>query len=204
MADLTCRDPAVMENTLRGFLKKNERVLICLPEEQGDALGQMVRRCGAIPVFWGQDHRWKTLLKIAFSQRCGTVIGNANVVLGLSKLAKRVGTPLHIRSAVLTGFTPDGWMVETIQKGLDCVIQACWTREAPKDEDPAVDALRLELRRWTTILDFRLTRGIGGLSLEMTVFPGEKLPKLPTLGKLVIREWEPDLDEPFALEYLGK
>ncbi len=198
---LMTMDPVVLEERLHSFLKKKERVLICFPEGKEYGVCELVEKCGAIPVRWGVDTRWKKLLQIGFSQRCGSVIGPASVVLGLSKLAKRMGTPLHIRNAVLVGQAPDEWMVETIQTGLDCKVQCVWGQER-REEDPAVEALRRELRRWTTILDFRLNRGTGGLALEMIVFPGEKLPKLPTLAKLVIREWDPDQDEPFAVEYL--
>ncbi len=195
------KDPQVLEDILRSFLKRRERVLLCFPEGKEHGLPEFVERCGAVPVPWGRDTRWKTLLQTGFAQRCGTVIGPASIVLGLSKLAKRMGTPLHIRNAILVGRQPDAWMVETIQTGLDCTVRCVWGQEKA-EESGAVEQLRRELRRWTTILDFRLERGTGGLALEMVVFPGEKLPRLPTLGKLVIREWDPDQDAPFAVESL--
>ncbi len=191
-------DPGELEEILRSFLKRKERVLLCFPEGKEHGLPEFVEHCGAIPVSWGKDTRWKTLLHIGFAQRCGTVIGPASIVLGLSKLAKRMGTPLHIRNAILVGKKPDAWMVETIQTGLDCTVRCAWGQEEA-EESSAVEQLRRELRRWTTILDFRLERGSGGLALEMVVFPGEKLPKLPTLGKLVIREFDPDREIPFGV-----
>ena len=39
--------------------------------------------------------------------------------------------------------------------------------------------------------------GIYGLELEIVKFPGEKLPKLPDCAKLILRSWNPELDEPF-------
>ena len=35
-----------------------------------------------------------------------------------------------------------------------------------------------------------------GLSLELVTFPGEKLPKLPSFGRLVVRDWDADRDMP--------
>ena len=60
------------------------------------------------------------------------------------------------------------------------------------------DVLNLyqELHSWTSILDCKVTKGSYGLELELVVFPGEKLPKLPTCAKLVIRPWDPDMDIP--------
>ena len=53
------------------------------------------------------------------------------------------------------------------------------------------------LQSWTSVLDCRVRKGGYGLELEIITFPGEKLPKLPTAAKLVIRPWDPDKDEPF-------
>ena len=53
------------------------------------------------------------------------------------------------------------------------------------------------LHSWTSVLDCRLKKGEFGLELEMIVFAGEKLPKLPSCAKQVIRPWDPKRDEPF-------
>lgn len=53
-----------------------------------------------------------------------------------------------------------------------------------------------QLHSWTSILDCRVVKGEYGLELELVVFPGEKLPKLPTCAKQVIRPWDPDKDVP--------
>ena len=60
------------------------------------------------------------------------------------------------------------------------------------------DLLKLgqELQSWTSVLDCRLNKGVYGLEIEMVVFPGEKLPKLPSAAKQVIRPWNPGEDEP--------
>ena len=62
-----------------------------------------------------------------------------------------------------------------------------------------LDELMQELHSWTSILDARLERGESGLEMELVVFPGQKLPKLPTCAKRLIRAWNPEEDEPFGL-----
>lgn len=63
--------------------------------------------------------------------------------------------------------------------------------------DLQLNSLTQELISWTSILDCRLRKGQYGLELELVVFPGEKLPKLPTAAKQVVRAWDPEKDEPF-------
>lgn len=61
------------------------------------------------------------------------------------------------------------------------------------------------LLTWSSILDYRVEYGESGTSLELVAFPGEPMPKLPSFAKLVIRDWNPSVDIPFALaEILGK
>ena len=56
-----------------------------------------------------------------------------------------------------------------------------------------------QLLRWSSILDCRVTRGDYGLELEIVTFPGEKLPKLPSCAKQVIRPWNPETEIPFSI-----
>ena len=68
-----------LEQVLSSFLRKNERVLLCYPgtwEPVGKAVAEKVERCGAVPVFWGRDFLWKTLLRKGFQFRCSTLIGS--------------------------------------------------------------------------------------------------------------------------------
>lgn len=67
-----------------------------------------------------------------------------------------------------------------------------------KSEDPDLVELGQQLQSWTSILDCRLNKGESGLEIEIVCFPGEKLPKLPTAAKLVVRPWNPKNDEPFG------
>ena len=61
------------------------------------------------------------------------------------------------------------------------------------------------LLTWSSILDYRVEYGEPGIALDLVVFPGEPLPKLPSCAKLVIRPWNPSEDIPFDLSgILGK
>ena len=44
-----------------------------------------------------------------------------------------------------------------------------------------------------------------GLEMEVVCFPGEKLPRMPSAAKLLIRPYNPKADEPFwvSLDLLG-
>ena len=62
--------------------------------------------------------------------------------------------------------------------------------------DLELDAITQSLINWTSVLDCRVRRSNYGVELELVVFPGEKLPKLPSAARQVIRAWDPDKDEP--------
>ena len=267
-----------MTEKIGKFLKKRERVLICLPGSFGSVgwvIGQAVERCEGVPTFLGADRRWKTMIRTAFASRCGTIVAEPLVLLGLSKLAKAMGIPLFIRNAILAGYPCMPWIREGIQRGLDCRTYGCfdpggvvagfishgertlwlrselfdaWTldRQGKRlpdgevgevvvslagdpeanvsiqflgrirhegdsisltemalgwDVEPDIAHLSGHLHRWTSILDCRVTRGDYGLEMEIVTFPGEKLPKLPSCAKQVVRPWEPESEIPFSLLY---
>ncbi len=265
------------------FLKRRERVLICLPDTYGSIgwiIGQAVERCEGVPIFLGEDRRWKTMIRTAFSSRCGTIVTEPLLLLGLSKLAKNMGVPLFVRNAILVGYPCMSWMRDGMERGLDCRTYGCfdpagvvagfvshdeqilWIRSDivdayTRDEqgnrlpdgesgevvlasrlDPAViiamghpgritrtsgkngeeiiglfdmsvgqklnpDIARLSghLHRWTSILDCKVTRGDYGLELEIVTFPGEKLPKLPSCARQVVRPWDPETEIPLYQVY---
>lgn len=276
------RTIAYLAEHLGRFLRKQERVLICFLEEGENSLSgvmkQAVLRCGAVPVLWEKDHRWKTLLQLAFFSKASAIIGSPLIVLGLSKLKRHSGTPLYIRRCITAGYPCPSWMIDGIVEGLDCEMGGCFTlgesgvvagfacghswgvhiREeeygadvvdaegnplpsgqtgeivlypksvprlrypmgevakletrtcrcgssAPRllemaagsTEDPDLARLGQHLQRWTSVLDCRLSKGESGLEIEIVCFAGEKLPKLPTAAKLIIRPWNPKNDEPF-------
>lgn len=121
---------AYLAGHLAGFVKKMDTVLICFPEQGSDSLSnlmeQAVLRCEAIPVVWGADHRWKSLLRLAFSSRASTVISTPLIVLGLAKLRSFYSIPLFVRNVVTSGYPCEEWMIDGIRRGLDCVSWGCF------------------------------------------------------------------------------
>lgn len=281
-SDAQERSIAYLAEHLGKFLKKQERVLICFLEHKEGNLSwlmeQAALRCGAVPVIWGPDHRWKTLLQQAFYSRASAIIGPPLVILGLTKLKKHNHTPLYVRKVITAGYPCPNWMIDGIAKGLDCEAGGCfslgesgvvggfacghsWGIHLRQDEygvdivddngqilppgelgeivlypkaypdlrypmgefarletapcrcgsqshrlmgfhpgktaDPDLAALGQYLQSWTSILDCWLAKGESGLEIEIVCFPGEKLPKLPTAAKRVVRPWNPKNDEPF-------
>lgn len=61
------------------------------------------------------------------------------------------------------------------------------------------DVLNEKLLTWSSVLDYRLEYTESGAALELVVFPGEPIPKLPSLAKLTVRQWNPDRDVPFFI-----
>lgn len=264
------------------FLKPGERVMLALREHSerkiSFLLEQAALRIGVVPVIWGPDHRWNTLLRQTYQSRASAVIGSPLVILGLMKLKKHSNTPLPIRKVITVGYPCLDWVIEGIVNGLDCELGGCfsvdeegivagfacghnwgvhlrdeiygvdvvdaqgnvlprgelgeivlWPKADPsarvylgdmgriapeecscgsksprltdlqlgKSVDPDLYKLAQELQSWTSILDCRIAKGVSGLELEIISFPGEKLPKLPTAAKLVVRAYCPKTDEPF-------
>ncbi|MDD6200857.1 MAG: hypothetical protein PUB93_06280 [Firmicutes bacterium] len=189
----------LLSDKLNRFLHRQERVLICAPGQAGEALAEAVEGCGGKPVTLGADLRWKSLLRLAFSSRASAVIGSAEILLGLRKVAKATMTPLFIRNVVLPEGQSPGWMREDISRGLDCRI---WEADAlprePLDEGQTI--LQERLLSWSGILDFRIRQTESGSDLEVVSFSGEKLPRLPSCAKLTLRSWDPERDIPFCWE----
>lgn len=70
--------------------------------------------------------------------------------------------------------------------------------------DPAYSDLWEGFHHWGSILDCRMSNYGKGLELELVVFPGEKMPKIPNCAKLLVRAWNPETDEPFPHGYILK
>jgi len=264
------------------FLKPGEHVVLAFRRhEKGNIswlMEQAALRIDAVPVIWGPDHRWSTLLRQTFLTHASAVIGPPMVILGLMKLKRQNNTPLPIRKVVCTGYPSTQWIIDGIAKGLDCEVGGCFSlmesgvvagfacgriwgvhlrqeeygveildsegRVLPAGEkgqmvifpkedpgtrysigdrcrmetarcrcgsdtvrlmdmeqgnnvDPELYELSQRLMQWTSVLDCRVIRGPAGLEIELMVFPGEKLPKLPNAAKLEIRAFNPRTDEPF-------
>lgn len=262
------------------FLKKYDRVLLLYPQEDNAAcriLESAVSACGSMPVWLGDDHRWVTILKKAFTSKSSCIVGSPLTLLGLSKLAGHMGTPLYAKNVMMLGYPTTHWLVDGVRKGLDCMAWGCFDPgpEAvvagftcsqldgvhirddvfgvdivdendnslslgefgkvilyPKEDaslrfavgdigrietaacscgctspkliemdvmkdNPELSDLGESLLHWSSILDCHIEKTEFGLELELIVFPGEKLPKLPTAAKRIVRAFNPEKDEPF-------
>lgn len=113
-----------------GFIRKGDSVLVCFAKDKpgsfGELMEQALLRLEAKPVMVETDWRWKTLLRLAFSNRVNTIVAPPLVVLGLFKLARQKGTPLYIRRVVTAGYPCLDWMAEGISRGLDCQTWGCF------------------------------------------------------------------------------
>lgn len=282
-------DPEVQEKTIEylaehlgKFLKPRERVMLAFREHTTGNISwlmeQAALRIDAVPVIWGPDRRWNSLMRQTFNSRASAVIGSPLVILGLMKLKKQHNTPLPIRKVITIGYPCLDWVIDGIVKGLDCEVGGCFSvgesgvvagfacgrswgvhlreelygvdvvdaqgnmmppgelgemilyskqdpsvRVAIGDQcrrvvdqcdcgsattrlidmapglnvDPDLLALAEYLHSWTSILDCRVVKTDAGLEIEIICFPGEKLPKLPSAAKLVIRPYNAKHDEPF-------
>ena len=56
-----------------------------------------------------------------------------------------------------------------------------------------------ELLTWSSVLDYHVEHTEFGAALELVVFPGEKLPRLPSFAKLIVRTWNPQEDIPYCI-----
>ena len=190
-----------LEEYLSKFLRSRDRVLICSERGgSGRVLAECVRDHGGEPVFWGDDVRWNTLLKMAFTQRYRVMAGPPQLLLSLSKLSKQLGTPLYIRNVILTEDCPD-WVRESIEKSLDCKTWSVSAGEIPMVSAPDLMDFKLDLLRWSSVIDCRIVKGTYGLEMQIISIPGKKLPKFPTCAKLDIQPFDPERHIPFYLVY---
>ncbi len=273
---------AYLAEHLGKFLRPREKVMLAFREHKEGNISwlmeQAALRIDVVPVIWGPDHRWSTLLRQTFQSRASVVIGSPLILLGLTKLKKHSNTPLPIRRVVSVGFPCLDWVIDGIVKGLDCEMGGCFSiheegivagfacghswgvhvweenydvqivdddgnpvpdgtlgnlilsprsdpsvrldlgdlariAETPcacgskskrlldiqigKSMEPDICELVLYLQSWSSILDCHLSQRESGLAIELVVFPGEKLPKLPSAAKILVRSYDPKADEPF-------
>jgi hypothetical protein len=194
-----------MEEYLSQFLKINDKVLICCSRYSptGRRVKAEVARCGAIPVFWDEDYRWGSLLRLTFTDRHRAVAGPPMLLLGLSKLSKQLGVPLYIRNVLVIGECED-WIKDAISTGLDCRV---WSLEGelPRREIPEdVRELSERIIRWSSVLDCRIVKGSYGLEMQVVTFPGKKLPKFPSCAKLDVQTFSGEKHIPYHILYNPK
>lgn len=133
-----CNEPEFREHTIEylaehlgKFLRPRENVMLAFRDRTEGSISwlmeQALLRIDAIPVFWGPDHRWNTLLRRTFESHAIAVIGSPLILLGLMKLKKQYHTPLPIRRVVTVGYPCLDWVVDGIVKGLDCELGGCFS-----------------------------------------------------------------------------
>ena len=78
-----------------------------------------------------------------------------------------------------------------------CAAPKLVDADAVRADTQELARLGESLHYWSSILDCRMEKTECGLELELIVFQGEKLPKLPSAARLVVRAFNPEKDEPF-------
>lgn len=130
------RSPEMLEATvnylaenLKKFLQPGDDILICFDNHEanniGDLLAQAAKKIG-VKALIPEDLRWKTILKLAFRSRATAISAPPFVVLGLTKLARHTNTPLYFHNVITVGYRCTNWIIEGIQKGLDCQVWGCY------------------------------------------------------------------------------
>ena len=130
------RTPEMLEMTvdyladnLKKFLQPGDDILICFDNHEanniGDLLTQAAKKIG-VKALIPEDLRWKTILKLAFRSRATAISAPPFVVLGLTKLARHTNTPLYFHNVITVGYRCTNWIIEGIQKGLDCQVWGCY------------------------------------------------------------------------------
>jgi hypothetical protein len=92
---------------------------------------------------------------------------------------------------------PGTAMVDERECSCGCTFPRLMAMGPQRDVDRELYDLGGEIHQWSGVLDCRVSRGDGGLEIEIVVFPGERLPRLPSCAKLTVRPWNPDTDVPF-------
>ena len=92
------------------------------------------------------------------------------------------------------------WLEEGIRTNLDCSIRG-FLRNCTKElSDDPLDTLWQDLSGWNSVLDCLVSREAGGVNLELVVFPGLRIPNLPSCARLTVRNWNPEKDHPFLMK----
>lgn len=118
-----------LAENLSKFLRPGEKLMLCFenrePGNIGDLLSRAAEKIGVTALI-PDDLRWKTMLKLAFNSRATAISAPPFVVLGLTKLARYTKTPLYFRNVITVGYRCSNWIIEGIQKGLDCQVWGCY------------------------------------------------------------------------------
>lgn len=118
-----------LAENLRKFLRPGDKLMLCFTNQEPDNIGDLLARAAqkiGVRVLVPDDLRWKTMLKLAFRSRACAISAPPFVVLGLTKLARHTNTPLYFRNVITVGYRCSNWIIEGIQKGLDCQVWGCY------------------------------------------------------------------------------
>lgn len=186
---------------LRPFLRQREKILVCYYSDLNCTLWKSAAAAaeqlgGDVSLFDGRQ-TWQALLRQAFSQRATVLIGAPRMILGIAKIARATGTPLPVRHVVLLGCNQEAWLHKGIEESLDAIIHVF--DMANRQLDPLFARLDEMLLSWSSVLDYHAKRTEQGLRLEIVVFPGRQLPKLPSGASITVRPWRPGVDIPYCL-----
>ena len=111
------------------FLHPGDKLMVCFDKQEPHHIGELLTLAAekiGVTVLLPADLRWKTMLKLAFSSRATAISAPPFVVLGLTKLAKYTKTPLYFHNVITVGYRCSNWIIEGIQKGLDCQVWGCY------------------------------------------------------------------------------
>ena len=118
-----------LAQSMKKFLRPGDKLMLCFATNEPDNIGELLSRAAqriGVKVLVPEDLRWKTILKLAFSSRATAISAPPFVVLGLTKLARHTQTPLFFRNVITVGYRCSNWIIEGIQKGLDCQVWGCY------------------------------------------------------------------------------
>lgn len=68
-----------------------------------------------------------------------------------------------------------------------------------REDNRARELMEDKFLAWSSVLDYNAEKTESGMALELVVFPGESLPKVPSAAKLNVRPWNPEEDIPFCM-----
>lgn len=118
-----------LADNMKKFLSPGDKLLICFSNQEPESIGKLLacaaRKIG-VSVVLPKDLRWKTLLELAFRSRAIAISAPPFVVLGLTKLSHYTKTPLFFRNVITVGYRCSNWIIEGIQRGLDCQVWGCF------------------------------------------------------------------------------
>ena len=80
-----------------------------------------------------------------------------------------------------------------------CAEPSVLEANALREDKLSSEMLEGKFLAWSSVLDYRAEKTESGMSLELVVFAGESLPKVPSAAKLMVRPWNPN-DIPFCMQ----